>query len=72
MQTENTPCKSLLLTMVDPVVEVKKSYHSQIFLEECKYKITEEQKKNLINDDFDSSLSDNESDNESDNKSVKI
>ena len=58
--------------MVDPVVEVKKSYHSQIFLEECKYKITEEQKKNLINDDFDSSLSDNESDNESDNKSVKI
>ena len=58
--------------MVDPVVEVKKSYHSQIFLEECKYKITEEQKKNLINDDFDSSLSDNESHNESDNKYVKI
>ena len=58
--------------MLHSVVKVKKSYHSQIFLEECKYKITEEQKKNLINDDFDSSLSDNESDNESDNKSVKI
>ena len=58
--------------MLDSIVKVKKSYHSQIFLEECKYKITEEQKKNLINDDFDSSLSDNESDNESDNKSVKI
>ena len=58
--------------MLDSVVEVKKSYHSQIFLEECKYKITEEQKKNLISDYFDSSLSDNESHNESDNKSVKI
>ena len=60
------------MTMLDSVVEVKKSYHSQIFFEECKYKITEKQIKNLINDGFDSSLSDNGSDNESDNESVKI
>ena len=53
--------------MLDFVVEVDKKYHAQTFLKECKYKITDEKRENLINDDFDPILSDNESDNISDN-----
>ena len=60
---ENMPCKCLSLIMPDSVVEVN---HPQTFLEKSKYKITEEKKKNPIND-FNSSSCDNESGNESDN-----
>ena len=47
----------------------EEKYYPQTLLEEYKYKISKNKVVNLINEDFDSSLSDNESDNESDNKS---
>ena len=52
--------------MVDSVVTVNKKYYPQTLLEECKYEIKKNKTENLINDDFDTSSSDNESDNESD------
>ena len=51
--------------MLDSVIKVNKKYHSQTLLEECKYEIKKNKMKNLINYDFDSSLSD-ESDSDTD------
>ena len=53
--------------MLDSVLKVNKKYYPQALLEECKYVIKKDKIENLINDDFESSSSDNESDNESDN-----
>ena len=53
--------------MLDSVLKVNKKYYPQALLEECKYVIKKGKIENLINDDFESSSSDNESDNESDN-----
>ena len=36
---ENASCKCLSLIMLDSVLKVKKKYHPQILLEECKYEI---------------------------------
>ena len=62
--------KYLSLIMLDSVIRVNKKHYPQTLLEERKCKIKEEKNKDFINDDFDSSSS-NESDNESDNKSKK-
>ena len=54
--------------MLDSVIKVNKKYYPQTLLEECKYGITKNKMENLINDDFDSSSSDNESDSEPDSQ----
>ena len=55
--------------MLDPLNRSNKKYYPHVFLEECKYEINKtkvDKMENLINDDLDSSSSD-ESDSESDN-----
>ena len=52
--------------MLDSVIRVNKRYYPQTLLEEFKYEIKKSKMENLINDDFDSSSSDNESDSEPD------
>ena len=54
--------------MLDPVAEVKKKYYPQTVLEECKYELKKTKMKNLINDELESSSSDDKSNNESDNE----
>ena len=54
--------------MLEFVIRANKKYYPQTLLEECKYVIKQNKMENLINDDLDSSSSD-ESDNESDNES---
>ena len=53
--------------MLDYIIKVNKKYYPQTLLEEWKYKIKMNKMENLINDDLETSLSDNESDSESDN-----
>ena len=48
--------------MPDSVIKANKKYYLQTLLEERKYQVKKNKKENLINDDFDSSSSD-ESDN---------
>ena len=55
---ENASYKCLSLIMLDSVTRVNKKYYPQALLEECKYEIKEYKVENLINDDFDSSSSD--------------
>ena len=57
------------MIVLDSVVKSKRKVVSPNTFKEHKYKISKNKVVNLINEDFDSSLSDNESDNESDNKS---
>ena len=52
--------------MLDSVVKVSKKYYPQILLEECKYEAKKTKMESLINDDLESSSSDNET--ESDNE----
>ena len=54
--------------MLDLVIRVNKKYYPQTVLEECNYEIKKNEMENLINDDLDSSSS-NESNNESYQKS---
>ena len=49
------------MVMLDSVIRVSKKYYPQILLEECKYEIKTTKMENLINDDLESSLSDDES-----------
>ena len=61
--------------MLDCVTRVNKMYYPQTLLEECKYEIKKKKMENLINDELDSSSSDecnNEPDNESDNESDNV
>ena len=50
--------------MLDLVIRVNKKYYPQTVLEECKYEIKKNEMENIINDNLDSSSS-NESNNES-------
>ena len=52
--------------MLDSVIRANKKYYPQTLLEECKYEIKKNKMENLINDDLDSSSSD-ESDNDESN-----
>ena len=54
--------------MLESVIWVNKKYYHQTPLEQCKYIIKKNKIENLINDDLDSSSSD-ESNRESDNRS---
>ena len=65
---KNASQKCFSLIMLDPVVEVKKKYYPQTVLEECKYELKKTKMKNLINDELESSSSDDKSNNESDNE----
>ena len=56
------------LVMLDSVMRVIKKYYPQILLEECKYEIKKTKMENLVNDDLDSSSSDDETNSEFDNK----
>ena len=56
--------------MLDSVIRVNIKHYPQILLEECKYEKKKNKMENLINDDFESSSSD-ESDNESEMSSKK-
>ena len=56
------------LTLLESVIRVNKKYYPQTPLEQCKYIIKNNKIENLINDDLDSSSSD-ESNHESDNRS---
>ena len=51
--------------MLDSVIKVNKKYYPHTLLKECKYEIKKNKMENNINDDFDSSSSD-ESKNEPD------
>ena len=54
--------------MLDSVIRVNKKHFPQALLEECKYEIKTAKIENLINDDLDTSSSDNETDSDSDNE----
>ena len=66
---ENTSCKCLSLIMLDSAVRVNKKHYPQTLLKECKYEIKKTKVENLINDDLESSSSDNETESDSDNES---
>ena len=68
LPTENASYKCLSLIMLDSVIRANKMYYLQTLMEECKYKITRNEAENLINDDSDSSSS-NEFDGKFDNGS---
>ena len=65
---KNTPCKWLLLIMLDYVIKVYKKYYPQTLLDECKYEIKKTKMENLINDNLEKGSSDDETDNDSDNE----
>ena len=64
---ENASYKCLSRIVLDSVIRANKKYYPQTLLEDCKYEITKKKIENLINDDLDTSSSD-ESDNEFDNE----
>ena len=53
--------------MLDSVIRENGKYYPQTLLEECKHEIKMTKMENLINDDFDTSSSDNKTDSHSDN-----
>ena len=73
MPKGKTPCKCLLVIMLDSVIKANKKYYPQTLLEECKYVQEKIKIKNLIDDDLEKSESDSdsndetESDNDNDN-----
>ena len=72
MQKENESYKCLSLIMLEFVIKGQnKKYYPQTVLKECKYEIKKKKIQNYINDDFDSSSSD-ESDNDQPNGSDLI
>ena len=69
---ENESYKCLSLIMLESIIKMGKKHYSQTVLEECKYEIKKKKMENFINDDFDSSSSEesyNDSDNEESNES---
>ena len=57
--------------MLDFIVRKKKKYYSQALLQECKHEIKRTKMENFINEDLESSWSDNESHIEPDNERRK-
>ena len=64
MPKKNTPCTCLSIIMLDFVINTKKKYYHQIFLEESKYEQIRIKIENLIDDDLEKSDSDNDSNDE--------
>ena len=71
MSKENPSYKCLSLIMLDSVIKASKKYYPQTLLEKSKYDAKKTKMENLINDELESSSSDDKSVNEteSDNKS---
>ena len=53
--------------MLDSIVKVKKKYYLQTHLKECKYEIRRTKIENLINDELETSASDDKTESDSDN-----
>ena len=68
LSKENASYKFLSLIMLDFVIRVNQKFYPQTLLEECKYEIKKNKMENLINDDLDSSSSDDETDSDSNNE----
>ena len=51
---ERMECKCISCISVDSVLKTEKKYYSQVYLEQCKYKVKERKIKNLIDYDLDS------------------
>ena len=60
MPKEKAPCKCLSIIMLDSVIEAKKRYYPQTFLEECKYVQEKIKIENNIDDDLKSNSDSNE------------
>ena len=58
MPKEKAPCKCLSVIMLDSVIKAKKKYYPQTLLEECKYEQEKIKMENLIDDDLETSSSD--------------
>ena len=55
---EKAPCKCLSIIMLDPLIKAKKKGYPQTLLEECKYEQEKIKMENLIDDDLETSSSD--------------
>ena len=64
MSKDNASYKCLSLIMLASVVKACKKYYPQTLLEECKYEIKKVKMENFINDDLETSSSDDETDSE--------
>ena len=64
MPKEKTPCKCLLIIMIDSVTKANEKYYPQTLLEECKYIQEKIKIENYINEDLENSESDSDSNNE--------
>ena len=67
-QKKNESNKCLSMVMLDFSLIVSEKYFPQTLLKECRYEIKKTKMENLINDNLDSSSSDDETDNESENE----
>ena len=61
---KNASYKCLSLIMLDSVIKATKKYYTQTLLEKQKYEIKKTNMENFINDDLESSSSDDETDSE--------
>ena len=66
---ENASFRCLLLIMVNSVIKINRKYYLQTLLEQCKYEIKKAKMENLINDDLETSSSNDETENDSDRES---
>ena len=64
MPKEKTPCKCLLIIMIDSVTKANEKYYPQTLLEECKYIQEKIKIENYINEDLENSESGSDSNNE--------
>ena len=60
MPKEKSPCKCLSIIILDPVIKANKKYHTQTFLEECKYIQKKIKNEKYIDDDLKSDSDSNE------------
>ena len=54
----------MLVIVINSVFKLGRNYYSQTFLEECKYKTTEQVLKSLINEDVENSDDNDDNDDE--------
>ena len=57
-------CLYMLVIVINSVFKLGRNYYSQTFLEECKYKTTEQVLKSLINEDVENSDDNDDNDDE--------
>ena len=66
---EGLPCRCLSIIILKFVIEACEKYHTQIFLEECKYVQEKIKFENYVNDNLDS---DSDDETKSDNDKIMI